>query len=727
MEKDSDQTAEGVSARYYAERSLQYAKEGKYVEAGASMAMAAVLDPINEPQLRLMAGKLYLSAGNQPEHLSSAESNLMKAFRLGLQTSEVANLLAKIYDAMNRINDAKEWFQISVEKEDVTWLDLLDYANFLIDRLDMAFQAIHICERAMAYPQANQSPELYTLLGTAYAKIKNYKKAEEYFKKALSLEPNFLRSRYELASLLLEDSERYDEVETLIGDLHLSDPRFTLLKANMMARKRDFEETYRLGRYAISLIENNSRFRNLMSKARVITGTALLTMGKFIEAKQEFENGLLEDKDNEELILGLSSALEGVHDIEGATRVICEAIERGQCSEAILMEGARLKLGTSESLVWTAQALELDPILQGQVNRLVKKWEVLKQRLPEILDSIGFGGSRYVVRGTRIGHNSLMVTLHVKEIELFVKCYFEEQRSVDQIRYCTSLLEWLYEKGMPVPQPIKDENGGGIWYVPNAGIVTIMRRLEGHSLQKNKEGVRQLEYKQAREMGKLLAKLHSVTTFYPDELSDKPSGGMRAGLAFFLDEELYSAMMKTLNVGERFIEYIRLYARWLVKVCEEIHERFATFRDKLKRCIIHGDFGWHNCLWVNEHPTGIVDFDYACVDASIADIASAVFRIGFSWRRGFLTGDPRYQPDLVKGFIEGYQELLPLSDIEKEYFQDIAKAVRIPYYLSMIACNMIASDPVEGWYSDFHKTLKVLKFQLDYLDKYQPFKDFFNS
>jgi len=130
---------------------------------------------------------------------------------------------------------------------------------------------------------------------------------------------------------------------------------------------------------------------------------------------------------------------------------------------------------------------------------------------------------------------------------------------------------------------------------------------------------------------------------------------------------------------------------WLVensgRIGDEIARLDAVLSDAdLPRLIVHGDYGLHNLLFRADGSVVIVDFELARIEWRLSDLVSCLSR----FRYGEL-GDISYDYESIGWFLEGYQQVLPLSVDEWRFFPQVWAFYRyqsaVQYWNSYYATN----------------------------------------
>ena len=97
----------------------------------------------------------------------------------------------------------------------------------------------------------------------------------------------------------------------------------------------------------------------------------------------------------------------------------------------------------------------------------------------------------------------------------------------------------------------------------------------------------------------------------------------------------------------------------------------------LPRCAIHADLFRDNVLFVDGQLSGFIDFDYACVDLAILDIAVTVN----DW---CLDDNRQIDSTRINTFIEAYQTIRNLSEMEKQSIVGAMRFAATRFWLSRL-------------------------------------------
>ncbi len=219
-------------------------------------------------------------------------------------------------------------------------------------------------------------------------------------------------------------------------------------------------------------------------------------------------------------------------------------------------------------------------------------------------------------------------------------------RSAADLEFEAAFIAHLVEGGFPAPTLMRTAEGH--WFLEIAGgRASVFRYLPGEELTR---GVLTPEH--CERVGSQLAQLHRLANSFP---ADRPNPYSPAKVAQWLDELGGHAEAEIAALAEELKGYLR---------------EAQTFQGELlPRGAIHADLFMDNVKWVGGRISAFFDFEMACRDSFLLDIAITLNAWCF---------EERYQPDLCRALVRGYQterQLWP-SEIEALYFQALFGAVR---------------------------------------------------
>ena len=230
----------------------------------------------------------------------------------------------------------------------------------------------------------------------------------------------------------------------------------------------------------------------------------------------------------------------------------------------------------------------------------------------------------------------------------YVLTIFEKLR-FQELNYYLNLMSYLFENGLPVPNPIENLAGDFVNNIKNkpAAIVT---RLEG----------KPVEFPNARHcdsVGKVLARIH------------------QAGLSY----KRYMVNQMGFSWGQKIVPAI---CPFLDSSTEKLLTSEISFQAKLDRTlfpsgVIHADLFRDNVLFKGNKLLGVIDFYFACNDALVYDLAIAVN----DWCRNDVD---ELDLDKTRSLVNGYQQIRPLEKVETNYWCMMLRAAALRFWLSRL-------------------------------------------
>lgn len=230
---------------------------------------------------------------------------------------------------------------------------------------------------------------------------------------------------------------------------------------------------------------------------------------------------------------------------------------------------------------------------------------------------------------------------------------YRDDREMDEVAYELDVVRRLDTLGWPVPVPIESarEIDGAVW--------CASRFLEGAPLERTPED--------QRKLGRVIARLQS-------DLGTLGITHQRVG---------WTRADEILSASPAPSETFRACASRLpdeTKVLLEFSERAEEQLDDLQSAaypsvLVHGDLTTWNVHFIEGELTGLFDFEMVHMDLAVTEFAN-------TWRG-------RYE-----GFIEGFEEISPLTDQERA----LIAPVRWAWLIDVARRALLKADDAElGW------------------------------
>jgi homoserine kinase type II len=236
----------------------------------------------------------------------------------------------------------------------------------------------------------------------------------------------------------------------------------------------------------------------------------------------------------------------------------------------------------------------------------------------------------------------------------FILTIFEKRVSDKEIPFFMKLMDKLNRSKINCPKPLKNDSGSYLIKLKNK-TACVVSFLEGKD--KNK-----LDLKNCFEVGKIIARMHSVTRNI--KIFRKNSMGIKN-----LDPLLKSIKFKSnkFNNLENF----------LVNNLKDIQKKWPK---KLPKGIIHGDLFIDNIFFKNNKLSGIIDFYFAANDFFMYEIAICINALCFDNKKSKF----KINKKKIKNLIKGYESIKKISLKEKKLLNILCRGAAIRYLLTRL-------------------------------------------
>ena len=173
------------------------------------------LDPDNVDAHRLLA-RIYVrtlgdqgASDSQKENLTKAIEEFQAILKIQPDDAYSSLWLARLYRFENRHTDAEKVLRDVLRRDPGNGPALEQLSQLLIDE-GRSQEAVKILSDAAG---TSSSPEVYDLLGDAYAQAKDYPKSEEAYRKAVDEDPDDPAHLHGLAQALMEQNKYAEALE----------------------------------------------------------------------------------------------------------------------------------------------------------------------------------------------------------------------------------------------------------------------------------------------------------------------------------------------------------------------------------------------------------------------------------------------------------------------------------------------------------------------------------
>ena len=259
--------------------------------------------------------------------------------------------------------------------------------------------------------------------------------------------------------------------------------------------------------------------------------------------------------------------------------------------------------------------------------------EVTLEEASDVIKKAGFNNLITIQKLDGGWANSNYLLILEDQTKLVLKIWNEQ--SLDEVDYLVNITSYLFESGIPTPNPIKFDNGEFI--VMKDGLPwTILPFVDGNWLGN--------DYESLFSLGVIQAKMHLVKP--PENLKSDFSMGVK------LFEKLF-IIADAKNDWNDFLIELKSSKSLLLNL------------EKLPRGIIHGDLFPDNVIGYNNRAISILDFEEVCNDILAFDLVMTF--VGFGWENGEPIGE-RWS-----AILDGYQSIRKLSEEEISALPDLHK------------------------------------------------------
>lgn len=232
--------------------------------------------------------------------------------------------------------------------------------------------------------------------------------------------------------------------------------------------------------------------------------------------------------------------------------------------------------------------------------------------------------------------------------ETYVVTVFEKHPP-EEVPYFLYLTAHLAAQGVPCAAPIADEQGGFLQTVRGKP-TALIERLPGRTLTTPEPG-------HCTAVGRAMAQMHVAAASFDRHHANER--GPRWWLA------TARKLRELLDADDRAV---------LDAECE--HQR-AQREVELPSGTIHADLFRDNVLFDSDRLAGMIDFNYACDDCLLYDVAVAVN----DW-----CGDAagRLDPERTRALLEAYHAVRPFTADEARHWSTMLRAGALRFWLSRL-------------------------------------------
>ena len=230
----------------------------------------------------------------------------------------------------------------------------------------------------------------------------------------------------------------------------------------------------------------------------------------------------------------------------------------------------------------------------------------------------------------------------------FVLTLYEHHQS-NELNYILGLQHHLKQKGIACASPVLD-NGDNFYSNLNGRPAAINRRVRGEFCQT-------LTIRQCQLCATELANFHLAGASYNGKRNNPCGGNWRLTKQNELSSYLTETDQKLLS------EEIDAY-----QVFDHIDLPYGP---------VHADLFHDNCLFDGDRLGGIIDFDYACDDFWLYDLAVTIN----DW---CIDGVGELDRQLLQAFLNSYHRVRPLLAIEQDNLALMLRLAAVRFWLSRL-------------------------------------------
>lgn len=197
-------------------------------------------------------------------------------------------------------------------------------------------------------------------------------------------------------------------------------------------------------------------------------------------------------------------------------------------------------------------------------------------------------------------------------------------RSAADLTFEAELLDLLHQSAYPAPSILRTTSGQPFLEL-KGGRAMVFRWLAGEEKTRSR-----LTWEVLVNLGREVGKLHRITNSFVGERENPYSPEVVRGWLAELLKHPDGALVAT--------------AQELVDALPTSE----TFGDLVPRAVIHADLFLDNVKWVGDRVSAIFDFEMACREALVLDVAITL--------NAWCFDGGAYRPELCRGFLSGYED-----------------------------------------------------------------------
>ncbi len=229
----------------------------------------------------------------------------------------------------------------------------------------------------------------------------------------------------------------------------------------------------------------------------------------------------------------------------------------------------------------------------------------------------------------------------------FILTIFEKRVKKKDIPYFVKLMDLMNVKGFKCPKPIRNIRNQSIFKIKNKPAI-IVSFLDGKS--KNK-----LNISECYNIGVQVGKFHKIASKLPIKRKNT--------LNSKLWHKIYNQTKKT-------------YPKYSFKLKKYLTAYEKNKPRKLANGIIHADLFPDNIFFKNKKFAGFIDFYFSCNENYLYEIAVCINALCF--------GRKNVVKIKAKKFIDGYQKVKKINNIEFKYLNVLCLGAAIRFFVTRL-------------------------------------------
>ncbi|HKJ87993.1 MAG TPA: homoserine kinase [Gammaproteobacteria bacterium] len=272
---------------------------------------------------------------------------------------------------------------------------------------------------------------------------------------------------------------------------------------------------------------------------------------------------------------------------------------------------------------------------------------VTPEQLDEFVSHFRQIGQAEDLRGISQGVENTNYFLTAEKGEYILTIF--ERVPEEDLPFFLNLMAFLANDGLPVPQPVLDEEGHYLRRLAGKS-AAIVTKLPGRTIYY--PGV-----EQCAEVGRVLGRMHTVGQRFPDARENPRGPAWWQDTAAALEGDLSQDEWRLLK--------------------DELTYQYHNRRMDLPRGVIHADLFHDNALFEGGKLTGVIDFYYACSDVLAFDLAI----VANDW---CTHPDGTLNPYRARALLENYNHERPLSSVEEALWPVMLRGAALRFWLSRL-------------------------------------------